>query len=53
MEEHQDLQNISYEEYSALDIMLYAYEKIGGNVLIFYRDYLNKTKNKLNKKSIW
>lgn len=38
------LQNLTYEKFSALYVILNAYEKISGNLLIFYRDYLNRQK---------
>lgn len=37
------LENISYEEFSILNTLIFVYEKIGTNLLAFYRIYLRKT----------
>ncbi|MEA3515438.1 MAG: AbrB/MazE/SpoVT family DNA-binding domain-containing protein [Nanoarchaeota archaeon] len=46
------LQKIPYEEFSILSTLLFAYEKIGTNLLGFYRMYLEETKRKINSKKI-
>ena len=46
------LQSIPYEEFSILNTILFAYEKIGTNLLGFYRMYLEGSKKKLNTKKL-
>ena len=46
------LQKIPYEEFSILSTLLFAYEKIGTNLLGFYRTYLEKTKKNINTQKL-
>jgi len=42
------MQNIPYENTSVLNTILHSLEKIGGNLLIYYRDCKKKTKSDLS-----
>ncbi len=46
------LQKLPYDQASALNIMLFAYEKIGTNLLGFYRMYLESANPKVNTRKL-
>ena len=46
------LKSTPYEEFSVLNTILFSYEKIGTNLLGFYRMYLEGLKGKINAKKL-